>query len=402
MALLFDSDGLVDVRALMDRYTVEELNEAADDYYKDFESKRITLKPFNLPDAQHLLAGFAHMICGLDLTSDDKVLDFGCGMGWASRMLNACGCEVIGMDVSGRATVIASNISREWGKFFTAMGEDRPGLSFKRFDGYRIDLPDASVSKIFVSDAFHHIPNPEAVIKEFYRVLTPDGIAGFSEPGPNHSKTPDAQLEMKMHKVVENDIDVEVIWEQAQEAGFAKMDLFVSPLIGRQLSLDDYLNFPTDTHVTSDFIGASNWRSKNFPIFFLHKAGSGVGNSKRSEGLRCAIRFPSNRSFEARAGEPFKWSFDVTNTGSSRWLPSGSSRGSVNVGILITGPEETVEYRNPFTPNSFEPGEKRTHLLELPALPSGFYKVEIDMVAEFVTWFKGLGNETVVFDLVVR
>ena len=57
-------------------------------------------------------------------------------------------------------------------------------------------------------DAFHHVPNPGLVLAELSRVLKEGGIAGFAEPGPEHSKSPQSQYEMKTFKVVENDVNV--------------------------------------------------------------------------------------------------------------------------------------------------------------------------------------------------
>ena len=38
------------------------------------------------------------------------------------------------------------------------------------------------------------------------RVLRDDGIAVFVEPGPDHSKGPNSQEEMRRYQVIENDI----------------------------------------------------------------------------------------------------------------------------------------------------------------------------------------------------
>lgn len=397
MRLPSDDNGLIDVRALMRLYSIDELNKAADDYYADFEQKRITLKPFDLPGAQHLFAEFAHLLSGLELMTGDRVLDFGCGIGWSSRMLNACGCEVIGMDVSGRATEIAGRLSDEWRKFFATVAEDRPSITFKRFDGYRIGLPDASVDKIVVIDAFHHIPNPDTIIREFHRVLVPGGVAAFCEPGPNHSRSPEAQLEMKLYKVIENDIDVDVIWAQAEAAGFASMDLFITPLIGQRVSLEEYRKFPGEPTQASNFLNATNWRAKNFPIFFLRKDGSGARDSRRTDGLKSKIQITSS-ALQSHAGAPAEFRLNVMNIGTAKWLASGANRGSVNIGILITSADRTTESRSGIG-DGLKPGDQVDLTVQLPVLPPGNYHVEIDIVAEFVCWFRSIGNESVKFQV---
>ena len=109
------------------------------------------------------------------------------------------------------------------------------GLCFQR-----IDLPDASVDRVISFHAFHHVPNHDDVIGEFARILRPGGIAGFVEPGPRHSETPDAQFEMRTYGVIERDIDIHAIWRTAQRAGFSALELAVwhAPLF--HLSLERY------------------------------------------------------------------------------------------------------------------------------------------------------------------
>jgi ubiquinone/menaquinone biosynthesis C-methylase UbiE len=98
------------------------------------------------------------------------------------------------------------------------------------FDGHRIDLPDASVDRIFCFDAFHHVPNPTQVMRELGRVLRPGGIAGFSEPGRHHSKGARSQYEMKNYTAIENDVVMEEVWTWARAAGsFISRSLFSAP-----------------------------------------------------------------------------------------------------------------------------------------------------------------------------
>ena len=184
-------DTFVDVRALSDTLTVEELARTADDYYRntlDF-ADRYLAKPFDDPhDTPDLLGSFAHLLGGLRLAPGMAVLDFGAGAGWTTYFLTQLGCAVTALDVSPTALELAK-------KRFARLPPvgRQPEPRFLAFDGRRVDLPDASVDRIVCFDAFHHVPNPAAVMSELGRVLRPGGIAGFSEPGPHHSKAARSQ-----------------------------------------------------------------------------------------------------------------------------------------------------------------------------------------------------------------
>ena len=45
----------------------------------------------------------------------------------------------------------------------------------------RTGLPDNSLDVVLLYDAYHHLGDPDMVIKELYRVLKPDGILSFSD-----------------------------------------------------------------------------------------------------------------------------------------------------------------------------------------------------------------------------
>jgi len=42
-------------------------------------------------------------------------------------------------------------------------------------------LPDNSLEVVLLYDAFHHLSDPDVVLKELHRVLKPDGILSFSD-----------------------------------------------------------------------------------------------------------------------------------------------------------------------------------------------------------------------------
>jgi ubiquinone/menaquinone biosynthesis C-methylase UbiE len=46
---------------------------------------------------------------------------------------------------------------------------------------YQTGLPDSSLDVVLLYDAFHHLSDPDMVLKELSRVLRPDGILSFSD-----------------------------------------------------------------------------------------------------------------------------------------------------------------------------------------------------------------------------
>src|SRR5205823_2678636 len=118
-------------------------------------------KPFAAVDeAPALLISFMQVLLGLKLAPEMVVLDFGAGSCWSSRYLTQLGLEVIAMDASASALEIGRQLYARNPVF----GE-KPPPRFLAFDGRRFELPDESVDRIVCYDAFHHVPNPEEVLR---------------------------------------------------------------------------------------------------------------------------------------------------------------------------------------------------------------------------------------------
>jgi SAM-dependent methyltransferase len=208
---------VIDVKDLLAKYSLAELIKSADDYFANVDINALAKKPFNdLVESPEVVLTFLHVLKGLRQPKGAVILDFGAGSCWSSDLMAGFGYKVIASDVSRKALDIGRSVTK--GKSF-----DHP-LEFLLFNGERIDLPDASVDAVMCLSAFHHVPNPDATIREFCRVLKPGGVAGLSEPGPNHSRTPQAQAEMRDFVVVENDVDIDAIWAVGREAGFSNID----------------------------------------------------------------------------------------------------------------------------------------------------------------------------------
>jgi SAM-dependent methyltransferase len=252
---------------LIDRHTIDEHVAFADAYFEGRDDHAyLYQKPFYHPqDCVTSVINLGQLLAGLRLESGMQVLDFAAGSCWLSRILLQLGCQVISADASAKALEIGRRLLERYPPIMSSNAQP----VFLPFDGERIDLPDNSVDRIVVNDAFHHIPNTPKVLAEFCRVLKPEGIVGMSEPGRHHSKSEASQYEMRQFNVIENDFVLESIWDQAQEVGF--VDIQICPVLRHPyLNMAQYLSC-IEGNVPPKLNTAIAQDTTNHSIFFLGK-----------------------------------------------------------------------------------------------------------------------------------
>ena len=113
-------------------------------------------------------------------TDAPAVLDFGAGIGTSVPFVRKYlpRARLTCLDVSTKSLEVGR------GRF--------PGqATFLHFDGNRIPFPDASFDVAFAACVFHHIDHAEhvALLREFYRILVPNGIAFVFEHNPYNPLT---------------------------------------------------------------------------------------------------------------------------------------------------------------------------------------------------------------------
>jgi SAM-dependent methyltransferase len=379
----------IDVRRLIGQTSIEELNLTAEKYFQSLDSWDHHLaKPFaQAGEAPQLLISLGTLLQGLDLIPGMTVLEFGAGTGWLSRYLSQLGCRMIVLDVSETALRIA----RELYQRQPVIGE-RPEPQFLQFDGRHIDLPDASVERIICFDAFHHAPNPYDVLAEFGRVLKAGGVAAFAEPGPEHSKAPQSQYEMRTYRVIENDVDIHEIARASERLGFATLRLAAFNIPPFHVSLPEYDDLLAGGNTAVRWMESTRGFLRDVRLFFLTKAGTEELDSRRTAGLDCAI---TARAGTATASEPIPLTLTVRNTGRARWLPSGEPFGGVWIGVRLYDREGSMinrEYGGIAIPTPLGPGEETSFDATVAPLAQGQYVMEIDCVAQQVAWFSQIGS----------
>ena len=104
------------------------------------------------------------------LVKDKVVLDGACGEGYGSALLAQSAASVIGVDVD--ANTIAHARQRY----------ARDGLRFECSDCLQLPLADDSVDVVVSFETLEHLSDHDGLLREFRRVLKPDGLLVLSSP----------------------------------------------------------------------------------------------------------------------------------------------------------------------------------------------------------------------------
>jgi len=393
-----ESPNIIDPKSLIKISGLDGLNRAAEEYYQKIDDKEYYLtKPFAIASETHqILSSFTQVLQGLAIVPGMTVLDFGAGSCWASRFLTQLGCKVIALDVSPSALKIGQELYEK-----QPIIGDRPEPKFIQFDGRKIELPSGEVDRIICLDALHHVPNLKIVLKEMARVLRQGGIAAFSEPGPNHSRSPKSQCEMRMHGILENDINISEIWHIARRVGFTDLKLSIFNPNVFLLSVEDFQEYLKRGQPYARYAEETRNYIEQHMIFFLYKGNPTGPDSRQHKGLSAQLevelkstRIEHERNILARV--------KIINTGEAIWLPTSSPKGPVHLGTHLFAAEGkliNLDYsRHKLTAGEGRPifpGELLFLDIAVPAPDCGRYILEFDLVSEGVCWFGQFGSETV-------
>ena len=144
----------------------------------------------------------------LDLTADDRVLDVGCGTGFATEGLLEHTEHVHGLDQS------AHQLDRAFAKF----GRGGP-VSFYRGDAERLPFRDDAFDVVWSSGSIEYWPNPVVALRECRRVTKPGGQVLIV--GPDY---PNQSLFQKVADAIMLFYDEDEADRMFGEAGFEEFD----------------------------------------------------------------------------------------------------------------------------------------------------------------------------------
>jgi ubiquinone/menaquinone biosynthesis C-methylase UbiE len=100
----------------------------------------------------------------MHLQPSDKVLDLGCGSGWASRLLAKEAGEVTGLDVSDEMVKQAAASSKNFAN-----------TKFLWGSAQKIPCADNSFDKMLSVESFYYYADQDAALDEIFRVMAPGG-----------------------------------------------------------------------------------------------------------------------------------------------------------------------------------------------------------------------------------
>ncbi len=393
----------IDPQTLIQRLSVEELCQTAEDYFRAHSdpTPHIAKPFFDHQQSPEMLQNLGLLLSGLHLAKGMSVLDFGAGACWISRLLTQMQCRTISCDPSPTALAMGEQAFKD----YPVMGKPIAEPTFLPFDGRHIALPDASVERILCFDAFHHVPNQGEILAEFARVLSPGGIAGFSEPGRYHSQTPISQHEMTHFDVLENDIRVEDIFKIARRFGFT--DIAIKLLGNLDLSLDEYRRIIQPDwrawRLERQMVNYLRQVTTNKTIFFLHK-GPYRPDSRSSQGLDHQLEV-APKSTRLALDTPLPLTVYIANRGQSRWLCENfHDIGVVKLGVHLCDGDQRVlnwDFLRCGLPQILEPGERLTLKVELVFPHRGHFCLAVDLVAEYICWFEHVGAKPAWVDVEV-
>jgi SAM-dependent methyltransferase len=383
----------------------DELNRMAERYFAEYPDPEFILgKPFtderDFPLHLFELGVLFHF---LRVTPDDVVLEFGAGTCWVSHFLNRFGCKTISVDVSATALRLGRTL-------FERDSRTRWDVEpeFLVYDGHHLPLPTGACNRIVVNDAFHHVPNPEEILREMARVLTHGGIVVMAEPGAGHAQTGESLGVVEATGVLENEIVLQDLDAMARRAGFEE------PALVSGLSLMAAREMPVSKLGSADESGAllEQWNALHNGrrrYIVLHK-GPWVPTTRHPEALDARIQIVTPRDpLVIAAGETIRLRVQVVNRGDTRWLSTATNRrGWTRLGVHLYRDQDEVagraldfDWHRVSLPRDLDPGEEATVDVELPLLEPGAYRLVFDLVAEQVCWFAERGSPTVTVPLTV-
>ena len=384
-------------------------------------------KPFSPPgsdtldESARMLHDFSVALLALAPAPGDRILDLGAGACWCSDLLGRLNRQAIAVDIS---------------LDMLRAGRSRAGASIRAVAGDMESLPfrSGAFHKAICLSAVHHVPDVATALREVSRVLAPDGVALFSEPGEGHADAPVSTAAVRDFGVLEQDILIGPFIRQCREAGFEHVT--VKPLLqavpGFDLTLEQWDAWSRLAASTRPRRALAKMAFAVAELFGLGKGGPLFEEAMAITMVRTVRQVVAHHPVivaaktrtAAPAGEQWRASIqarsaavvrggalaiDVTagNTGRATWrMRSASGVGHVTLGVQLVDAGDHViarDHHRVALPHDVAPGQTvvLSFACPAPAAP-GQYRLKLDFVSEGVTWFETAGSSPASIPLAVE
>lgn len=172
-------------------------------------------------------AGSTRLVAALPEGEYPRVLDVGCGTGFATMQAVARGGvrEVVGIDP-------AQGMLGVFGEHLAAHPEVASVL--RAGDALHTGVPDGWADLVLCTMALHWMPDRPGAIREMARALRPGGVLGLLAPGEGHDRptvdlirsSGDAEAIRLADSIVSNEIPVRWLTDTLVDAGLEPIDVW--------------------------------------------------------------------------------------------------------------------------------------------------------------------------------
>jgi arsenite methyltransferase len=107
----------------------------------------------------------------MDLRAGERVLDLGCGSGWATRLL----ARLVGEGPHGFGQVVGIDISDEMVRHARAASRDFENVMFVQGSAAQIPWEENFFDKVLSVESFYYYPDQDRALAELFRVMAPYG-----------------------------------------------------------------------------------------------------------------------------------------------------------------------------------------------------------------------------------
>jgi len=135
-------------------------------------------------------------LSAIPISLADRLLDLGCGNGWAARWMRSAAGD--------GGTVVGIDVAREMLERARAQSDGIEGLSFERAAFDQLPWGDDSFDHAFSMEALYYAPEIDAALRSVARVIRPGGTLtmciDFYEENPYSAPWP-TMLGISMHRL---------------------------------------------------------------------------------------------------------------------------------------------------------------------------------------------------------